>query len=703
MANATITDRDLAVWVRDHKGAAPADLASKLGVSERTVRTYVRRANDAMDPFAHIALKYGGYTLVCADARAFAAWLSGGQAKWAQSGLPATHDGRVAYLTDDLLSRNGWITKDELAERLFVSNSTISHDLAVVEKNLASFGLSIERRPRYGIRVRGDEMGRRLCIAATVAQGLFDGSGRGGDGHVNERGRELLQAASDSVDAVLREDGFGISTLAHRNLLVHIAVALLRMEEGCYVPMSEQGLAQAAGTREHEVAAHIAERLEERLGVALPPEEVAYIAIHLASKQMIAAGTAVRAASADAGAGPDAAGEKTFSPHTDDPAHAARAGAAGAGDAAGNDAADARAHDAANGIVISDEVWAIVGNMLDLVHRVFNFDFRDNLELRMNLARHIVPLGYRLTYNMTLKNPLLQDIKERYPLAWSMAAESSASLVEAYGRVPSDDEVGYLALSFALALEREQTHAEGKSILLVCASGVGTAKLLKHLYRKEFGQWLSEVQTCDAAHVADVDLAGVDYVFTTVPLDVRLPVPVREVSAFLDEAEAEDVRTLLRGMAPGAAGPAVCAYFDRRLFFGRVPGTTKDEVLGWLCERRVEFGGAGEGFAELVRRREETMPTTFGNLVAMPHPLEATSEKTLVTVGITEKPVDWGGHEVQAVFLLSVARDELPPRSFYDALATLMVSEEAVGELVRCRSWDALVGLLAKAAADAGT
>lgn len=635
-------DTELATFIRDHRGVTPAELSAQLGVSERTIRTYVRRLNDAVHPFAQVCLKYGGYVLSCDDRRAFAEWLSEGTARWASvsGGVPSNSRERVAYITDDLLSRNDWITKDELAEMLYVSPNTVSHDLAQVEKNLVSFGLSLERRPRHGVRVVGDEMSRRLCLASVVAERLLGGRDVNG-----ASSRDLLERVSRCVEEVVRRDGFSISTLASRNLLVHLTVALLRIREGCYVPGDGADLMAATSERELEVAQDIASELERAFDVEMPPEEVAYIAIHLASKRMVASPS-----------------------------------------------------DGKDGIVISDEVWDVVSNMLEVVYSSFRFDFRDNLELRMNLARHIVPLSYRLTYNMSLKNPLLDEMRDRYPLAWSMAVESSVSLADAYGRVPSDDEVGYIAMSFALALEREKAHAEGKSILIVCASGVGTAKLLEHLYEREFAQWLSNVETCDAAHVGDVDFSGIDYVFTTVPLGVTLPVPVREVSAFLNESEVRDVRGILSGSAERAS---VLSCFDRALFFPHVPGSTREEVLDWMCSRREEYGGAGEGFRELVLRREEVVATTYGNGVAMPHPLEPVSDRTVVAVGVTDAPVKWGPrHEVQVIFLLSVARAGGPGRHFYDVLSNLLVDGEAIARLKRERRWETLVALLGCAASD---
>ena len=76
-------------------------------------------------------------------------------------------------------------------------------------------------------------------------------------------------------------------------------------------------------------------------------------------------------------------------------------------------------------LVITDDVFAVTRQMIDLVWSSFRFDFRNDLELHMSLARHIVPLSVRLHYNLQIENPLLTDIQYRMPLAYLMAMESS--------------------------------------------------------------------------------------------------------------------------------------------------------------------------------------------------------------------------------------------------------------------------------------
>lgn len=601
-----------------HPDIDPVDLAERFSVSDRSVRTYVRKTNEALGSCAQIEKRRGGgYSLRVLNASAFAALRARDAHAW-QDAVPTTPEARVDYLLNDLLSRADWITVDDLASILFVSRNVITSDLRQVAATLERFGLVLEKRPHYGIRVTGPEMSRRLCLANLTLDCII-GTG----------GSASLDVIARCVSESLAEEDFQINSAAYQNLLVHIAVAVERIRANCYVSMEPEHLERMRSTPEYLIAKKVAAAVERELTAELPEEEIGYIAIHLAGKQTL------------------------YTPGSD---------------------ADAN-------LVISDEVWNVVSRMLEMVWNAFHFDFRNDLELRMNLARHIVPLSVRLRYRMRIDNPLLSDIKRRFPVAYSMALESSCILAEEYGNALSEDEVGYIALAFALAIERQKSERPRKNILVVCASGQGSARLLEWRYRQEFGTWLDRIETCDVAHVASRDLTGIDYVFTTVPLERKLPVPVREVKYFLDDEDVNSVRRILSGEAAAAA--PLAAYFDVRLFLGALDAEDKDGALDALCARVAEVHDVLGDFRALVQRREELAQTCFGNLVAMPHPVTPVTTSTFVAVAVLNHSVSWNGQEVRAVFLVSVSslRDQKLD-AFYRGMARLLTSREAIQKLV---------------------
>ncbi|MEO5503913.1 PTS sugar transporter subunit IIA, partial [Bifidobacterium longum] len=180
--------------------------------------------------------------------------------------------------------------------------------------------------------------------------------------------------------------------------------------------------------------------------------------------------------------------------------------------------------------------------------------------------------------------------------------------------------------------------------------------MLEHQYRKQFGMYIDSIETCDVARVGTFDFSHIDYVFTTVPLNVKLPVPVREADFFLETSDVNAIRKVLSDDT--AQSDSVSSFFSRALFFNRVEASSKQAVLRYLSERAVESGRVDAQFAQEVAERESASATSFGNGVAMPHGMHPLSAEAFVTVGLLEHPILWDeyGHEVDIVFMVSFAR-----------------------------------------------
>lgn len=636
----SIQSATIVEYVLGHEGISPADMAAHFGVSMRTVRDHIRRANDSMAPCAGIRFSRSrnGYVCEVRDDASFGHWMSRARSM-AQADPAASTTNRAKYLLNDLLQRHDWITLDELAGILFVSRASISNDLKRIAPVLEKYGLAIEKRPRYGIRVVGPEMSRRLCLAGIVVRDIAAGNDE--PDAFERRLEPLLSSLSETVDRVLREEEFPINSFACQNLLIHLGIALMRIQDEKYVSVDAVLPSDVAGTREYEVAKKIALEIEADGGYELPPCEVAYIAIHLAGKRALEAG--------------------------------------------GSPASDR--------VTISDETFEVVSRMLDAVWQSFRFDFRGDVELRMNLARHIMPLSVRLTYNLHMDNPLLQDIKSRYPLAYSMATDASVVLAEEYGAMPSEAERGYIALAFALALERQKTDSSRKRLLVVCASGAGSARLLAYKMEAEFGDQVDSITTCNVMQVPSIDFSNIDYVVTTVPLPCEVPVPVREVTLFLDEGDRRQVRNMLEA----ADRHSLARFFPRNLFFPHCSVSTREEAIEFVCERASAYAQLPEDIEDLVWKREHAAPTAFGNGVALPHPIEAVAERTFVTVLLLDEPIDWGGRDVQAVFFINVSRDAGTDLDiFYRSVASMLNDGAAIQEVVRHQDFDQLMSELAR-------
>lgn len=621
-------------------------LAEELGVSSKTIRNQLKNLNELLSEFeVYVESKHGsGYRLVVANPGRRKELEELMQKRELQeSAIPNSSEERVQYLLEYLLNAERYVKLDDLSELLYISKKTLTNNLKEVECLLGEYNLSLKRKPNYGVCVEGKEFDRRLCIAGYVAEKIKLAEKLGGDQDVTEE----IQWIYKCVRGCLSKYNFDISNVAFQNLILHIQIAILRMRGGHYVPMVEGDGEKVRNKKTYRMAEEILGMIKEKFSVGFPPSEIVYIAIHLEGKKMVL----------NAGIGEESEGN----------------------------------------LVISQEISDLVDQMLGAVNDAFKFDFREDLELRMSLSQHMVPLVVRLQHDMKLTNPLLKDIKERYSFAYTMATTACVVLNHKFHKAMKEDEIGYIALLFALALERKKTEVAKKNILLVCASGRGSAQLLLHRYKTEFGSYLNKISVCDVGRIGEQDFTEIDYVFTTVPIPVKIPVPIQEVEYFLKSSDIQAVKKTLMGKVDSP----VLDIYPKELFLPHMKFANKEEALRTLCGFVCDKGLAPKEFIDSVRAREVLAKTAFGNFVAMPHPIEVMGERPFVCVAVLDDPILWTEDAldslIQVIFLVSVANYEhFDVQQFYQVTAKLLLDGESMQELIQYQSYDTLRNLLLK-------
>jgi lichenan operon transcriptional antiterminator len=187
-----------------------------------------------------------------------------------------------------------------------------------------------------------------------------------------------------------------------------------------------------------------------------------------------------------------------------------------------------------------------------------------------------------------------------------------------------------------------------------------------------------------------MDFSRYDYIFTTVPVAVSVPLPILEVEYFLGD---EDIVNVKKALCDQKAS-SVRSYYERELFLPHLRFKTKSEVLRFMCQFVIEKKNLPEEYYESVLQRERMAKTAFGNQVAMPHAYKAMSSETFVCVGILDEPVEWGDQKIRAIFLVCIAdKDHTSAelQHFYQLTASFLLSQKQIQELVKKQDYDAFI------------
>ncbi|WP_144552558.1 BglG family transcription antiterminator [Bacillus sp. X1(2014)] len=610
-------------------------LAKVLAVTSRTVRNDIRELEEILKDFgASIkSIRGTGYELVIQEDQSFRQLLHGivDQEKEKYVDIPTFPEDRVHYIMKRLLLAEEYCKLDDIADELFISRSTLQNDLKDVKRIFGRYGITLDKRPNFGLKVNGEEFKLRLCMADFLFQKMKHDVCLGDNDlpiFTNEDMVYIRQVILERIN----DHNISLSDIGLCNLVIHLAIAYHRIKSKKYVTMYSKDLIELQHEKQYEVAKEIVNELEKGLAVTFPGQEVAYITIHLLGTKMVT------------------------ELHLD----------------------DNTIHE-----MIGKQIDDIVNEILETIDRELSLGIKNDQELYMAICLHLKPAIHRFHYGIHLPNPLLDEIKSNYPAAFQAAVIASMVLREKLEVDINESEIGYLALHLGAAIENAKSGRKVKRCLIVCASGLGSARLLASKINTKFGDKLEIVGTTDYYKLNQITMHALDFIISTIPILTGLPVPVIQVHTILGGEDFKKIETVLTGQAVQKL-----PYTKEELVFFQKDFETRDEVLNFLCSQLQSLGLVNEHFLESVLAREKLSPTSYGNLVAIPHSVTPQTDSTFWTICTLKKPIEWGGKRVQFVCLLSVEKNsgsEL--QNMYDYLLELIDDSQVVQQLIKCKNY----------------
>lgn len=615
-------------------------LSQQLHITVRTLRNDLKECKEELEKNGmKIISKHAiGYELVITNENQYYHYIENVLKEESQNQMliPIYPEERVHYLIRMFLSANDYIKIEEICERIFVSRSTLSHDLKEVREKLKYFHLELETKPAYGLKIIGDEFHKRSCISEYFY-------------HVNE-GDDLFLSQTKSTkqqeeithilyDTMLNQQ-FKLTDIGFQNLVIHIMIALLRLKEDSK-PTPYQYDLNIKESREYEIAHILCEKLENHFHIHFPEIEVYYIALHLSGKKAA-----------------------QYSSQT---------------------------------LFMNHEYEDILEKVLKEIKEKYDMDFTLDLDLQTSLALHLQPLMNRLKYGMVIQNPLLSQIKTENSLAFEISV-LAAQIIEQYSKYSiSENEIGYIALHFALAIERYQKQGPKKNIIIICASGMGSSQILLYKVKQKFKDNINSIYVTELYELSKVDQSAYDFILTTVPIPFDTDIPTIHVQYFLND---QDIITLSEAFLDQSEDMSfIDDFFHQELFFTDLEGKTKESVIHEMCQRVSLVKSVPDNFEEEILKRENYSVTEFGNTIAMPHPMQPITNETFVAVGVLKKSMKWHQQNVKYIFLLSIKKDSKETLGLlHETLSSLVFDKKALQEFEKNPSLQQLKAVLKKIA-----
>lgn len=404
---------------------------------------------------------------------------------------------RKAEITKELLlSSEQYTSIQKLADKYYVGRSSIVNDLKAVDKWLSRFGVKLEKSSR-GTKVLGKEENLRDAIIEL----LHMGTARLNDPEVCTY-REFIHLDEDTLqnllDIFLPEDIMFVTELLeeiqlseelemsdvyYKNLLTHILICIQRVRTGKRVEAYKKEHLKRIEPERYAGAENIAQRIWARYGIDIGEEETEYIYQYICSLTTYGA-------------------------------------------SAWNEQ-------------MRDELSGKVAEALtEYVSRILNLQFPREASLMAGLLMHIKPLLNRLEYHIKIKNPFLEEMLESYPQMIGVCVTACRFISEEFQLPPiSIDESANLAAYYQTMLVRQ---ASPVTVLVVCHSGFGTSRLLEARLQQQFPS-IKIYDVIPSRRLREIDMSPIDFVVSTVPLDIT-GIPYLLVSSFLLDSDIAAIR-----------------------------------------------------------------------------------------------------------------------------------------------------------------
>jgi len=515
MASNDLTPRmqQIVLALLNEDGPIPVkQLADQIHISKRTVQR-------ELEYIPRVLKKYG---LTFCSKTGTGIWLEGDQDQI--EAIKAELEEDDALDVSDRIERQKRLTleilKDKTLKKLYyysdlfgVSEATVSSDLEVVKEWFHKCHLEIKRKPGYGVFIEGSERNFRRAlrvfidenIHTEIIQEMYEDRNQSVLNVIqNKSERNIYRILDDDIvkrvtACILRIRDKRILNLtqdSYLGLVIHVAIAVNRIRRQEIIEENSLMTNGLRNDQDYDLAKRITKSLEDEFQIQIPEIECAYICLHIK-------GSKIQQLNID---------EKSRSE-----------------------------------IEESRELWDVVNEMIDCYDDSIAYLLKQDEDFVIQgLIAHLKPTLVRLINGMKIQNPLLEQIKQDYPVIFERCRSVAKVIEGRYGYEVPESEIGFLAIHFGAAEVRMESRKESRrkvNIGIVCASGIGISRLMSSKVARDFADRV-ELSVYGMTDLSPYVLSKTDFFVSTIP--IKEEADILYVSPLLPAEDMEQIAGKVR-------------------------------------------------------------------------------------------------------------------------------------------------------------
>lgn len=613
------------------------DIASTINVSERTIRTDISNLNDYLiDKNAKIKLiRQKGYILDCEDEKKIIDWWGNFNKTEGYSLLGSLKE-RQNYLFALLLNEQKYYSVYELMEHLCISKNTLYMYLKNIRKTLSNYNLKLINNTNTGFKVIGTEYDKRKAILDLF---LINDLQSYLVGFTDLEKLFLTNIDLDLLKTLESKHLYSLQLLDsdfyHKNIISTIALAIARVKEG--LTINEISI-EVPKLMDHALDAIylFLKEIENSFSITLPINEINYFILTLS----INVPRLIK---------------------------------------------NPKNHPSESSIIVDE--------LLTSIYETSNLNWTKDKILFEDLVNHIENFIKISSIDKERKNPILSTIINSFPFAYSLSLTHLGVIGKKYNIFFSEDEVGYIALHIAGAIERHKAKTQQLNVIIVCGGGFAMSKIIESKINKKFPNKFNIKKTYSYAEFQLSNISDIDLTITTLPFTQEntptVYIDMSNIDKAIDDLKYYLTDDQINNNVMQLFNPENFYYFD-------TDKLSKKDLLVKMTVDLEKQNIVSEDFVSSVLERESLQTTLINDVIAIPHSMTMIANRSRVSVAIFPNGIQWEkDKKCNFIFLLAISKtDNEITDNLYDLILNLIDDKAMTKQLLKAYTFHEFKNLL---------
>lgn len=349
-------------------------------------------------------------------------------------------------------------------------------------------------------------------------------------------------------------------------------------------------------------------------------------------------------------------------------------------------------------ISVSEDVADMIIEMLDRIHTELDVTVIAN-ELFDDFVYHIFFMINRLKYGLHIHNPMIDDFKNQYSVAYKMAEIGKEVIEKREGITITEDEMAFLAAYFGVFLIEQEPEEKRCRIAIVCGSGKIIGRLIENQLKRIFDVE-PEFEFFYNGNFAEHKKNTFDYIVTTTELNLETETPIIFMDEVFDKEYIQKKFHNIKYLADAGhdirrgIDSLFMNLLDENRFFILNQEKSYDENVRIMAETLMSQGELDTEFADRVEKREKYSTMILNQNIAFPHTRNMLPKLSLALGVYPKPPKEKGYEEVKLVILLGIPEsmeDDTVLVRLYDEILMIGKDVKVIDKIRSMKSYKELL------------